>query len=323
MQLARQAARRADQCRVVRPRPLHSADDLCIGGQGDIGRCRGTIGGFQPFDLAVGGNPCPAGIERMTAKTRAQRVQADLRIGNQRQALMLGGIESLDVESDDLHVFIAKQRPGAGGEILKARADGEHDIGLTRDQIGGGRTGDADRAHILRVAMRQRRLAGLGLDDGHAMFLCEGRQCLARLRIKDAAAGDDDGFFRGLQGGDCCRQFVRIRLRTTDRPDLFGKEAFRIVIGLGLNILAERECHRTAIGRIGQDLHGAAQCWNDLLGAGDAVEVARHRTEAVIGGHRAIAEILDLLQNRIRAAIGEDVAGKEQDGQTVDMGERR
>jgi hypothetical protein len=30
-----------------------------------------------------------------------------------------------------------EQRPGAGGEILQARADRQHDIGLFREAIGG------------------------------------------------------------------------------------------------------------------------------------------------------------------------------------------
>jgi hypothetical protein len=39
----------------------------------------------------------------------------------------------------------------------------------------------------------------------------------------------------------------------------------------------------------------------------------------VIGADRAIAPILDLLQNRIRGAVGKDIAGDRQDRQAVYM----
>jgi hypothetical protein len=60
-----------------------------------------------------------------------------------------------------------------------------------------------------------------------------------------------------------------------------------------------------------------------LLRAGDAVEIARHRLEAVVGGSRAVAEILDLLQHRIGPAVGENIAGQQEQRQAVDMGHRR
>ena len=101
------------------------------------------------------------------------------------------------------------------------------------------------------------------------------------------------------------------------------EEAFGIVVGLGLHVLAERQRHRPAFGRIGQHLHGAVERRDDLLRPRDAVEIARHRPEAVIGRNRAVAEILDLLQHRIGDAIGEDVAGQQQHRQAVDMGQRR
>ena len=59
-----------------------------------------------------------------------------------------------------------------------------------------------------------------------------------------------------------------------------------------------------------------------MLGAGEAVEVAADRAEAVIRADRPIIEILDLLQHRIRPAICEDVAGDQQNRQPVDMRQR-
>ena len=79
------------------------------------------------------------------------------------------------------------------------------------------------------------------------------------------------------------------------------EEAFGIVVGLGLHVLAQRQRHRPAFGRVGQHLHGAVERGDDLFGPRDAVEVARHRAEAVVGRNGAVAEILDLLQHRDRA----------------------
>ena len=100
------------------------------------------------------------------------------------------------------------------------------------------------------------------------------------------------------------------------------EEARRIVIGLGLHVLAEGERHRPAFGRIGQDRDRPVERRHDLLGPRDAVEIARHRAEAVIGAHRSVAEVLDLLQNRIGPAVGEHVAGDQQHRQPIDMRDR-
>ncbi len=121
------------------------------------------------------------------------------------------------------------------------------------------------------------------------------------------------GFSDFLMQRDRIRQLVGIRARAARRPDALLEEALRIVEGFGLHVLAERQRHRAAIERIGQHLHGALQRRDDLLGPGDAVEIARDRAEGVVGRNRAVAEILDLLQHRIGRAVGEDVAGQEQD----------
>ena len=100
------------------------------------------------------------------------------------------------------------------------------------------------------------------------------------------------------------------------------EELGRPVEGLGLHVLAEGERHRAAVGRVGHGGEGAGQRGQELLGAGDAVEVAADRAEGVVGGDGAVAEVLDLLQHRVGRAVGEDVAGDEQDRQAVDVGER-
>ena len=54
----------------------------------------------------------------------------------------------------------------------------------------------------------------------------------------------------------------------------------------------------------------------------DAVEVARHRAQAVVRRHGAVVEVLDLLQHRIGRARDEHVARQQQHRQPVDVRER-
>ena len=151
----------------------------------------------------------------------------------------------------------------------------------------------------------------------------EGRERRGRVRIVHAAARDDQRLLRRRDQPRGFRQFARIGPDAALRPDALGEEAFRIVVGLGLRVLAERERHRPAGGRIGQHVHRARQRRDDLLGPRDAVEIARHRAEAVVRRDRAVVEILDLLQHRIGPAVGEHVAGQEQHRQPVHMRDRR
>ena len=101
------------------------------------------------------------------------------------------------------------------------------------------------------------------------------------------------------------------------------EEIRRIVVALRLDVLAEGEDDRPGVLRIRHHAEGAGERGQKVLGPGDPVEVASDRSEAVIGGDRAVVEVLDLLQDRIGAAIGEDVARDQQDRQAVHVRERR
>ena len=115
---------------------------------------------------------------------------------------------------------------------------------------------------------------------------------------------------------------VRVGREATEAVQAVFEEACGIVVGFGLHVLAEGERHRAAFGRVGQHGHRPAERRHDLLGPHDAVEIARDRAETVVGADRPVAEILDLLQNRIGPAAGEDVAGNEQHRQAIDMRHR-
>ena len=89
---------------------------------------------------------------------------------------------------------------------------------------------------------------------------------------------------------------------------------------LCLNILRQTDESRAARRRIEHGLQRLGQGGHQLFGVGDPVPVAHHRLKAVVDGHRRLAEVLDLLQHRVGAAVLEGVAGEDQQRQTVGHG---
>ena len=168
-----------------------------------------------------------------------------------------------------------------------------------------------------------RRLAGLRLGDRNAAARAEVDQFALCVGIEHAAAADDQGLLRAAQKRGGVGDFARVWRDATLAMHPLLEEGQGIVVGLGLHVLAEGERHRPALGRIGQNRHRPVQRRHDLFGPGDAVEIARHGPEAIVGADRPVAEILDLLQHRIGPSIGEDVAGDQEHRQPVDMRERR
>ena len=150
----------------------------------------------------------------------------------------------------------------------------------------------------------------------------EMRQCRAGAGIEYPAAGDDQRLIGLAQRRDRGVEFVLRRTGATQSPNALREEAFRIVESFRLNVLAQRQRNRPALGRIGEHRHGALQRVDDLLGPGDAVEIARHGAKAIVCGNGAVAEILDLLQDGIGPAIGKDIAGQQKKRQTVHMRNR-
>ena len=193
----------------------------------------------------------PRGARRppSAAESRSSPTLASQTSGS---APCLLGIEALHVEADDRRLRVAEQRPGAGGEILQPRADREHDVGLGRERVRGARAGDADRAHVERMIVRQRALAGLRLGDRNAVRLGEAPQRLGRLGVVHAAAGDDQRFLRAPDERRRVDELALVRPDPPQAPDALGEEALGIVERLRLHVLAQRQRHRPAFGRIGQ-----------------------------------------------------------------------
>ena len=210
----------------------------------------------------------------------------------------------------------------AGGEVLQARADGQHQIGVYRHGIGGGRTGDAYRAQVERVVPGQAAFAGLRLGDRNTVLLRKAAQRGPSLAVQDTAPCNDQRAFGTAQQGGSSGQLRSLGRRAAEADQPGVQKIFRAVKGLGLYILRQRQTHRAAQRRVGHDLDRAGQGAQDLTRVGDAVKVAGHRAEGVVGAQVAVVEVFHLLQHRIGRARLEHITRQQQHRQAVHMRHR-
>ena len=98
------------------------------------------------------------------------------------------------------------------------------------------------------------------------------------------------------------------------------KKWLRVVPGVRLHVLRQRQGHRAGLGRVGEHPHRLRQRGQELLRAGDAVEEPAHRAEAVVHAHVARGRVLQLLQHRPLVAGGVVVGGQQQHRHAVDGG---
>ena len=89
---------------------------------------------------------------------------------------MLACVVGVKVDGYEPPLRVPKQRPGSGGEILKARADADHEIGRHAELVGAVGAGHARRAEVKRMRRSERALAGLGFDERDVVALGEGGQ---------------------------------------------------------------------------------------------------------------------------------------------------
>lgn len=137
----------------------------------------------------------------------------------------------------------------------------------------------------------------------------------------DPAACDDQGAAGGADRPYRLAEFVRVGGGAAYVPDALREELRRPVVRLGLDVLRQREGDRAGLRRVGQDPHGVQRGRDQGLGAGDPVEVAGDRAQAVVDGDIARVRHFQLLEYGIGGAGREGVAGQQQDGEVVDGGE--
>src|SRR6056300_636738 len=94
---------------------------------------------------------------------------------------------------------------------------------------------------------------------------CECGQIIGCLRVMHTTACDDDRALCRRYRSDGTIQFPLIWTDPALVPNVFFEKTDWIVIGFGLNILAERQGNGTAIGRIGEGPKRARQCRQQML----------------------------------------------------------
>ena len=231
-----------------------------------------------------------------------------------------GGVERADVQLNQLRA--GEQRARSGGEVAEARADREHHVRAGGELVRRRGSRHADRTDVAGVIPGQAALAGLRFRHRQAVRFRKVAETFLGEGVLDASAHHEERLFGPLKNIRSQFQTACIRQRLADAMLAAPEELGRVVVGLGLHVLRQRERDRPAIGGVEQHAQRGGQADEDLLGPHDAVEIARDRPEAVVRRQRAVAEGLDLLEDGIGNAVGEDVARQEEERQPVDMGDR-
>ena len=252
-----------------------------------------------------------------------QRLQGQPRVAHQRHRALLEGVHRAHVDGDETYSRMVEQALRRGDEVAQAGADGDDQVRFFGDARGSGGALHPMAAQRPLRGAAQRALAGVGLAHRNAERGRHGRERVPCLRVVDPAAGDDQGPAGAPQQRRRLGDAVRGRRAPLDAPRALGEEVARIVIGVRLNVLRQGEGHGAGVGRIGKHPHRLRQRREELLRAGDAVEEAAHRPEAVVDADVAGGGMLQLLQHRPLAAGGVVVGGQQQHRHAVDGGGSR
>ena len=168
--------------------------------------------------------------------------------------------------------------------------------------------------------MGQRPLARDGLDHGNAPVGGEFRQRGPGPGIAHPAARDDQRLLCPFQDLGRLGHTLTVGARARDGPVGRREELLRVVEGQLLRVLRQRDEGGPAIGRVEHRRQRLRQGRDDLRGMRDPVPVAGHRAEGIVHGHGRVVIVFDLLQHRVRQAIGERIPRDQQQGQAVGMG---
>lgn len=324
VEVAGERARRIDQDVVPGDQRVEYAEDLGLGGARVVGR--GRVGGVHPR-LPRRLQPRTLGLVRRRYLVPLQRLvqggKARAGVPDQLSAAHLERVGGADVQVDEADVRVLEEGGGGGREVGPAGADAEHHVGGAGQFVGGGRPGVADAADVAGVVVEQRALARLGARDRDAGVLGERAEHVLGQGVPHPAAGDDQRPPGLPQLPHCARQFIGVDGRGPHLPDPLPEELLRPVVRLRLDVLRQRERDGAGVRGVGQDAHRVQGGRDQRLGAGDAVEVAGDRAQAVVDRHVARVRDFELLQDRVGGAAGEGVAGQEQHREVVDGGQGR
>src|SRR6266508_3814282 len=161
-----------------------------------------------------------------------------------------------------------------------------------------------------------------GSEDWPATVSTTGRPCRSANRASSCSASD-----QGALGGPEQRggglHLVGVRAGPPDAVDARLEERSRVLERHGLHVLREPDEGGPAVRRVEHRGHGLGEGVQDLLGPDDPVPVPGDRPEGVVHRGRRVVEVLHLLQHRIVQAAGERVAGQQEEGEPVRVGDPR
>ena len=233
---ARQAARGRDHPIVFFDRFVHDADNLRVGR--DLVRRRlvlvQQVVPLAHFVLRLCG---PFSVGAPIAELGIQFIQSFERVAHHRQRPVLVRVPAASVHRDEFRVS-GKRGPRAGGEILKARSDGEHHVRFGRDRIRRKRADHADRSDMSRVVVRNGRFAGNRFRERHAPLFRERGKLLFRQRILCPASGNNEWTLCASNPFNSCRDACRIGARPRHAVHGLAEEFLGIVECDFLSILA-------------------------------------------------------------------------------------
>ena len=325
-QFARESARRRQRQIARFARAIDRAHDLRVTGQ--FFRAFGIAPAVRvddavPFAVKRARRFAPRRRRAPISQSSRQFAQTLARVGDQRERLMLAGVEAGGVQGDEAKIVArAENAPRSGREILQACADRQRDIALRRQRVGGRRADDAQRPDILRIVVQQRGATGDGFRHRQAVLMREPRHLFASERIMHAAAANDKRALRLPQGVRRRRERIAVGARAQNAMHPRAQKRQRAIERFGLRVLRQRQHGRAAIRRIEHRRHGLRQRRKQLMGIHNAIPITSDGAESVVDGRARIAEIFHLLQHRIGQAINKSVADQKQNRQAVGMGER-
>ena len=149
------------------------------------------------------------------------------------------------------------------------------------------------------MVVRQRSFSGLRLGDRYASLVGESAQGVRRARVDDSTAGHDERPLRRSDGGHGARQRGGIGRAPLHVPHALGEKLIRVVVGLRLHVLRQRQGDRAGVGWTCEHAHRRDRRGHELLRAHDPVPVARYRLEGVVHARVAARRLLELLQDGI------------------------
>jgi hypothetical protein len=160
VQVAGHGARGADDYVVRGARVVDRAEHFRLCRQGRVAEVVGALDRRVPLGGQARGVLAVGGIRRPALERPVQHAERFPRVGGDRQARLLRGVERGDVDVDEPR---SRERSSRGrGEVAVPGADADDEIGLASERIGGARAGGTHRTDRLRVVVGQGPFARLG-----------------------------------------------------------------------------------------------------------------------------------------------------------------